>query len=157
MNLKEKCLYWNPVKNGYYLVLEISNMVYGRYGDMNNPSYLDKYMNQDGTGLSFKIDSIIINNNYIRNYYLDEKELDEFVLIKELTKEEFLIINAFISSRRKYTGVIDINKDNHNAITIADLVKNKKESIEKLEDELRVLENELLASLKQESSNSSVW
>ena len=90
MKLKEKCIYYNPIKGGYYLVLSVSSMIFGRYGEMETPNYLDRYMNQDGTGLRFKIDNIIINMEYYRNYYLDDKELNEFELVKELTDEEII-------------------------------------------------------------------
>ena len=61
MELKEKCIYYNPSKGGYYLVLSISDMIYGRCGDMINSTNLERWINQDGTGLRFKIDDIIIN------------------------------------------------------------------------------------------------
>ena len=60
MELKEKCIYYDPSKNGYYLVLHISDMIYGRQGTVKNPSNLDIVMMQPGD-IKFKIDDITIN------------------------------------------------------------------------------------------------
>ena len=84
-------------------------MIYGRYGEMENPNYLDTYMNQDGTGLKFKIDDIIIHMESYRNYYLNDKELAEFEFVRELTDEEFYPMELLIHSHYKYPH----NFENH--------------------------------------------
>jgi hypothetical protein len=147
--LKEKCIYYNPVTNCYYLVLSISDMIYGRCGDMINPTYLDVYMNQDGTGLRFKIDDIIINKDYIRNYYLNDKVLDKFELVKELTDEEFYPMELLINSHYKYPSVIiDIHKHMHDVFDIVKTIRNKKSKVEKLKKDICTLEKKLFASMK---------
>lgn len=149
MELKEKCIYYNPSKEGYYLVLSISDMIYGRYGDMVNPSYLDSYMNQDGTGLRLKIDDIIINSDYIRNYYLDEKDLDGFKLIRELTDEEFYPMELLIGSHYKYpTVIIDIHKHMNDVSDIVKALQYKQSEKEKIEKDIRNLEEQLFVSMK---------
>lgn len=151
MKIKERCIYYNPVKDGYYLVLSAdSKMIYGRYGEMENPSYLDSYMNQDGTGLRFKIDNIIINSDYWRNYYLDEKELDKFELIKELTDEEFYPIEILTSSRNKYPNIV-INIHNHmnDVSDIVYTIKHKELEVEKLTNDISNLEKKLFYSMQQ--------
>lgn len=149
MELKEKCIYYNPSKEGYYLVLSISDMIYGRYGDMVNPSYLDSYMNQDGTGLRLKIDDIIINSDYIRNYYLDEKDLDGFKLIRELTDEEFYPMELLISSHYKYpTVIIDVHKHMNDVSDIVKALQYKQSEKEKIEKDIRNLEEQLFVSMK---------
>ena len=102
MKLKEKCIYYNSSKGSCYLVLSVSDMIYGRYGEMENPNYLDTYMNQDGTGLKFKIDDIIIHMESYRNYYLNDKELAEFEFVRELTDEEFYPMELLLPSHYKY-------------------------------------------------------
>ena len=150
MELKEKCIYYNPSKEGYYLVLLISDMVYGRYGDMVNPSYLDSYINQDGTGLRFKIDDIIINGDYIRNYYLDEKKLDEFELVKELTDKEFYLVESLIYSNYKYPSIIiDVNKHTNDTSKMVNTIKRKKSKVGKLEKDICNLEKKLYTSVRQ--------
>lgn len=150
MKIKERCIYYNPVKDGYYLVLSAdSEMIYGRYGEMENPSYLDSYLHQDGTGLRFKIDNIIINRDYLRNYYLDEKELDKFELIKELTDEEFYPIAILTRSCYKYPDVvIDVHNHMNDVSDIVCTVKNKKLEVEKLTKDIRNLEKKLFYSMQ---------
>ena len=149
MKLKEKCIYYNPSKEGYYLVLSISDMIYGRYGEMANPSYLDEYMNQDGTGLRFKIDNIIINGDYIRNYYLDEKALDEFELIKELTDKEFCLIESLIGSNYRYPSVIiDVRKHMNDTSKMVNTIKRKKSKVEKLKKDICNLEKMIFTSVQ---------
>lgn len=149
MKLKEKCIYYNPSKDGYYLVLSVSDMIYGRYGDMATPNYLDEYMNQDGAGLRFKIDNIIINGDYIRNYYLNEKELDKFELAKELTDKEFYLIELLVSSCYKYPSVvIDVNKHKNNASKIVNTIRRKESKVEKLKKDIGALEKKLYVSVR---------
>ena len=150
MKLKEKCIYYNPSKEGYYLVLSVSDMIYGRYGDIVNPSYLDSHMNQDGTGLRFKVDNIIINSDYIRNYELDEKNLDEFEFVKELTDKEFYLVESLIHSHYKYPSiVIDVNKHTKDISKMVNTIKRKKSKVVKLEKDICNLEKKLYASVRQ--------
>lgn len=151
MNLKEKCIYYNPSKDSYYLVLSISNMIYGRYGEIKNPNYLDSYMNQDNTGLRFKIDDIIIHMESYRNYRLDDKELNEFELVRELTDEEFYPMELLIHSHYKYPTIvvdIDIHKHTVDVSNIVYTIKSKKSEIEKLEKEVCNLEKKLFTTMK---------
>lgn len=144
MKLKEKCIYYNPLKDGYYLVLSISSMIFGRYGEVGNPNYLDNYMNQSGSGLRFKIDDIIINMEYCRNYFLDDKELNKFVLVKELTDEEFYPMELLIHSPYRYPeGVIDIHKVMNNVTGLVSILRKKKSELKKLEKEIGNLEKQL--------------
>lgn len=144
MKLKEKCIYYNPLKDGYYLVLSISSMIFGRYGEVGNPNYLDNYMNQSGSGLRFKIDDIIINMEYCRNYFLDDKELNKFVLVKELTDEEFYPMELLIHSHYRYPeGVIDIHKVMNNVTGLVSILRKKKSELKKLEKEIGDLEKQL--------------
>lgn len=150
MKLKEKCIYYNTSKGGYYLVLAVSDMIYGRYGNIVSPNYLDVYMNQDVTGLIFKIDDIIINSNYYRNYYFDDKELDDFELVKELTYEEFYIMDFLIDSNYKYPSiVIDVHKHMNDVIDIINAMKCKKSEVKKLVKDIHDLEKKLFYSMQQ--------
>ena len=149
MKLKEKCIYYNPSKDGYYLVLSISDMIYGRYGDMMTPNYLDSYLNQDGTGLRFKIYDIIINGDYIRNYYLDDKELDKFELIRELTDKEFYPIEILSTSHYKYPEVIiDVCKYTNDVVDIIATIKHKESELIKLKSDICNLEKKLFVSIQ---------
>ena len=150
MKLKEKCIYYNPSKDGYYLVLSISDMIYGRYGDIANPSNLERWINQDGTGLRFKIDDIIINGDYIRNYYLNEKDLDGFKLVRELTDEEFYPMELLIGSHYRYPAVvIDVHQHANDVSDIIKTLQHKQSEKEKLEKDICNLEKKLFASMKQ--------
>ena len=149
MKLKEKCIYYNSSKGSYYLVLSVSNMIYGRYGEMENPNYLDTYMNQDGTGLKFKIDDIIIHMESYRNYYLNDKELAEFEFVRELTDEEFYPMELLIHSHYKYPEIIvDIHKYADNISNLVHTIKYKKSEVEKLEKDIRKLEKELFVAMQ---------
>lgn len=149
MELKEKCIYYNPKKQCYYLVLHISDMIYGRCGDILNPNVWDIVMNQDGTGLRFKIDNIIINGDSIRNYNLDEKDLDGFKLIRELTDEEFYPMELLIGSHYKYpTVIIDVHKHMNDVSDIVKTLQYKQSEKEKLEKDIRNLEEQLFVSMK---------
>ena len=144
MKLKEKCIYYNPLKGGYYLVLSVSSMIFGRYGEIESPNYLDNYMNQDGTGLRFKIDNIIINMEYYRNYYIDDKELNEFVLVKELANEEFYPMELLIHSKYRYPdNIIDIHKVMDNVTDLVSILRKKKSELKELEKEIGDLEKQL--------------
>ena len=151
MELKEKCIYYNPIQEGYYLILSIDNeMVYGRRGDFVKTSNLENWINQDGTGLRFKIDNIIINGDYIRNYELDEKNLDEFEFVKELTDKEFYLVASLIHSHYKYPSiVIDVNKHTKGASKIVNAIKRKESKVEKLKKDICNLEKKLYTSVRQ--------
>ena len=149
MKLKEKCIYYNSSKGSYYLVLSISDMIYGRYGEMENPNYLDTYMNQDGTGLKFKIDDIIIHMESYRNYYLNDKELAEFEFVRELTDEEFYPMELLIHSHYKYPEIIiDVHKHTDNISNLVHIIKYKKSEVEKLEEDICELEKELFVAMR---------
>lgn len=149
MKLKEKCIYYNRLKDAYYLVLSVSDMIYGRYGEIANPSYLDEYMNQDRSGLIFNIDNIIINGDYITNYYFDEKYLDEFELVKELTDKEFYLVESLIQSNYKYPSiVIDVNKHTNDTSKIVNAIKRKKSKVKKLKKDICNLEKKLYDSVR---------
>ena len=149
MKLREKCIYYIPSTGCHYLVLSISDMVYGRCGDMTNPSYLDSYMNQNGTGVRFKIDDIVINRDCYRNYYLNDEELGKFELVKELTDEEFYPMKLLIDSNIKFpVTMIDIHQNMANVSDIIDAIKYKKWEIEKLQRSVGILETALFNSMK---------
>lgn len=149
MKLKEKCIYYNSSKCSYYLVLSVSDMIYGRYGEMENPNYLDIYMNQYGTGLKFKIDDIIIHMESYRNYYLDDKELDEFEFVRELMDEEFYPMEILIHSHYKYPEIIvDVHKHTDNISNLVHTIKRKKSEVEKLEKDICKLEKELFVAVQ---------
>ena len=149
MKLKEKCIYYNSSKGSYYLVLSVSDMIYGRYGEMENPNYLDTYMNQDGAGLKFKIDDIIIHMESYRNYYLNDKELAEFEFVRELTDEEFYPMELLIHSHYKYPEIIvDVHKHTDNISNLVHTIKYKKSEVEKLEKDICKLEKELFVAMQ---------
>lgn len=149
MKLKEKCIYYDPSKDAYYLVLLVSDMVYGRYGSMDNPSYLDRYMNQSGTGLRFKIDNIIINMDYWRNYRLDDKELETFQFVKKLTDKEFYPIDLLIHSNYKYPDIIiDVHKHMNDVYDIVKAIRHKQSEMDKLKNDICKLEKELFISMQ---------
>ena len=149
MKLKEKCICYNSSKGGYYLVLSVSDMIYGRYGEIANPNYLDTYMNQDGTGLKFKIDDIIIHMESYRNYCLDDKELAEFEFVRELTDEEFYPMELLIHSHYKYPEIIvDVHKHTDNISNLVHTIKYKKSEVEKLEKDICKLEKELFVAMQ---------
>ena len=149
MKLKEKCIYYNSSKGSYYLVLSVSDMIYGRYGEMENPNCLDTYMNQDGTGLKFKIDDIIIHMESYRNYYLNDKELAEFEFVRELTDEEFYPMELLIHSHYKYPEIIvDVHKHTDNISNLVYTIKYKKSEVEKLEKDICKLEKALFIAMQ---------
>lgn len=148
--LKEKCIYYNPSSRNYYLVLSVSDMIYGRTGDLTNPTMLENWIQQDGTGLRFKIDNIIINSNYIRNYYLDDKCLDEFELVKELTDKEFYPIELLSYSRYNYpTTIIDIHKHMNSVSKIIKALRCKQSKKEKLVKDICDLERKLFTFMSK--------
>lgn len=149
MKLKEKCIYYNHKKECYYLVICVSDMIYGRCGDIANSNRLDNWLNQDGKGLMFKIDDIVINSNYIRNYYLDEVELEHMELIKELTDEEFYPMEILILSNYKYPAIIiDVHKHMNGVIGIVNALKYNESEIEKLKKDRLNLERRLFQCMQ---------
>ncbi len=152
--LKEKCIYYNPKKDGYYLVLSIDDkMIYGRTSDLGKPAFLDAYMNPVNDDLKFKIiDIIIINSSNIRNYYHTDKEPQDFILVKELTDLEFNIIEILTTSRYRYKGaIIDVSKRPediaNNIEVLIESIKQKESEVEKLKKEIKWAENKLFTSL----------
>ena len=143
MNIKEKCIYYNPTQKGYYLAYSIDDeMIYGRRGIYLETSQLEDWINRDGPGLIFKVGDFIICSDYIRNYFLDEKELKDFELVKELTDKEFNIIETLTYSEYNFPpALIDINKlvEQGDANVICNAIKDKEEKILKLESEIFIL------------------
>lgn len=125
-------------------------MVYGRYGDIEKPSYLDTYMDQGHTDLRFKINNIIINRNSYRNYSLDESQINDFELVKELTDEEFYPMQLLIYSSYKFPHcIIDIEKVKNNVTELVNVLRDKKEELWELEKEIGILEKSLYKAMKQ--------
>lgn len=149
--LKEKCIYYNPIQEGYYLVLSVGkDMIYGRRGDFVKTSNLEDWVNQDGPGVNFKIGDIIIGKGYIRNYYLNEKCLEQFDLVRELTDEEFYPIEIITYSGYLWPdALIDIDKikDNEEVLDLVRTYKQKEEELEHLEKEIKYLEIDLYRSI----------
>lgn len=147
MKLKEKCIYYNPIQEGYYLVFSVDKeMIYGRRGEYVNTSNLEAWINQNGPGVSFKIGDIIIGKDYIRNYYLDEKCLEQFELIKELTDKEFSIIETITYSDFPFPpAVVDVDKltESTEIELLVRLIRNwKKEKVE-IDKKIRTIEEAL--------------
>ena len=153
MKLKEKCIYYNPIQEGYYLVLTIDDkMIYGRTGGYIKASSLEEWLNQDGPGIKFKINDIIINGNYIRNYYLDEKDLEHFELVKELTDQEFYPMELLINSRYNFPHtLIDIANISDNVIAEAEDIylaaREKEKQLEQLKKDIDDLEKQMFILL----------
>ena len=149
--LKENCIYYNPIQKGYYLTYSIDDeMVYGRRGIYLETSNLEEWINRDGPGLVFKIGDFIICSDYIRNYFLDEKDLESFELVRELTNEEFSIIEILIDSNYNFPpALIDIDKfkDNTDISIISLAIKDRKERIAKLKSEIYNLEEDLYKTI----------
>ena len=104
-------------------------------------------MNQDGTGLKFKIDDIIIHMESYRNYYLNDKELAEFEFVRELTDEEFYPMELLIHSHYKYPEIIvDVHKHTDN-ISNLDSKTNNIDSNYKAADE--ALDNKIGANTRE--------
>lgn len=135
MDIKEKCVYYNNKNGSYYLVLAVQDMIYGRCGNFSHPSYLDSYMNQE-TGLKFKInEQIVINMDYWRNYYLDDKELQNLEYVTKLSDEVFDCIDIICDMNYKISGLIDF--------TTIDCPNNLIHNIKQKEEELLKIEKEI--------------
>lgn len=151
MKLKEKGIYYIPKKDGYYLVLAIDDkMVYGRTSVFESPSYLDEYMHQINDDIKFKIDNIIIDSNNILNYYHTDKELKDFILVKELTDNEFDVISIITSTHYKWPAtIIDIKKlKNINVAYYTTVIKQKELEVNKLTKEIKSLQKDLFNLIK---------
>ena len=154
MILKEKCIYYNPTKDGYYLVLSVSKeMIRGRYGKVKNPNFLDTFMNQED-GLKFKIDDIFINMESCRNYMLndegDNKDLDNFILVRELTDEEFYPMELLINSNYKFPEiVIDVHKHMNDVSNIVTTIRELKSERAKLSKDICELEKKLFMEMRK--------
>ena len=146
MKIKEKCVYYNPKKDGYYLVLSIDNkMIYGRTSSFRNPGYLDAYMHQINGDIMFKIDNIILDSNNILNYYHTDKELKDFILVKELADNEFDVISIITSTHYKWPAtIIDVEKlKNINVADYTAVIKQKELEVSKLTKEIKSLQKDL--------------
>lgn len=148
MKLKEKCIYYNPIQEGYYLVLSKSDMVYGRSGDFAKSSNLENWIHQAGPGLKFKIDDIIINSDHIRNYYLNDKDLEKFELVKELTDEEFYPIEILSTSRYKYPSAIINIPAKEDISELIESIKYDETEINRMNQHIKELEKQLYLSMR---------
>lgn len=152
MEMKEKCVYYDNNTKCYYLVIyKDDKMIYGRRGEMLNPKYLDVYMSNVITGgLKYKInDDIIIYDDYIRNYYIDEKDLENFEFITELSDDEFNLIKVSTNSNYKFMIDLKAIKNQHMKLVnnIIDLTKKIKE----LTNESNILTVELFRLLEKDN------
>lgn len=154
MKIKEKCIYYNNARNTYYLVLSAKKedgLIYGRCGEILNPSLLDTYIIGDNSnGLIFKIGDVTINREHIRNYRFDDEELDSFTFVKELKDYEFNIIDTFVSSNYKFPNVtIDVEKYNKEVDFMLSRITKKKAELCRLGQSVRLLERKLFKKLEQ--------
>lgn len=154
MKIKEKCIYYNNARNTYYLVLSAkkeNGLIYGRCGEILNPSLLDTYIIGDNSnGLIFKIGDVTINREHIRNYRFDDEELDSFTFVKELKDYEFNIIDTFVSSNYKFPNVtIDVEKYNKEVDFMLSRITKKKAELCRLGQSVRLLERKLFKKLEQ--------
>lgn len=146
MKMQEKCIYYNKERGYHYLVLSIGKMIFGRRGEMINPSYLDAYMSQDD-GLKFKIGDIIIGRDWIRNFYVDEN-FDEFEFVRELTDEEFDPIDLLISSRYRFPSItIDIANTTH-VSRIVQALKHQHTIVDNAQKNISMLEKKLFNMMR---------
>lgn len=141
MKMQEKCIYYNKELGYYYLVLSIGKMIFGRRGEMINPSYLDAYMSQDD-GLKFKIGDIIIGKDWIRNFYLDVN-LDEFEFVRKLTDEEFDPIQLLIRSRYRFPSIIIDIADTKHLSRIVKTLKREHTKVANAQKKISILEKKL--------------
>lgn len=154
MKIKEKCIYYNNARNTYYLVLSAkkeNGLIYGRYGEILNPSFLDTYLiGANSEGLIFKIGDVTINREHIRNYYFDDKELDSFTFIKELKDYEFNIIETLVSSNYKFPNtVIDVEKYDKDVDRMLLEIQEDKIKLCEIGQSIRSQERKLFKKLKQ--------
>ena len=154
MKIKEKCIYYNNARNTYYLVLSAKKedgLIYGRCGEILNPSLLDTYIIGDNSnGLIFKIGDVTINREHIRNYRFDDEEIDSFTFVKELKDYEFNIIDTFVSSNYKFPNVtIDVEKYNKEVDFMLSRITKKKAELCRLGQSVRLLERKLFKKLEQ--------
>lgn len=111
-------------------------------------------------GISFKIDEIIINSNYIKNYnyyYDDPRELDSFKFIKELSDKDYFIMKAFMESDywndwNDFNNlIIDLNKCDNALLGLALEIEQKVDRFYEMNKEIRCLKRTLFSRLEKES------
>lgn len=154
--IKEKCLYYNPVQKGYYLVMsKDEEMIYGLRGVYTTTSQLEDWINQDGSDICFKIGEVLIFKDYIRNYFLDEEDLKSFEPVKELTDKEFNIIETIAYSDFPFPPAnIDVDKltESTEVELLVRLVRDwKKEKVE-IDKKIRTLEEALYLTIYKEDN-----
>lgn len=154
--IKEKCLYYNPVQKGYYLVMsKDEEMIYGLRGVYTTTSQLEDWINQDDSDICFKIGEVLIFKDYIRNYFLDEKDIKSFEPIKELTDKEFSIIETITYSDFPFPpAVIDIDKltESLEIELLVRLIRDwKKEKVE-IDKKIHTIEEALYLTIYKEDN-----
>lgn len=159
MKLKEKCIYYNPIQEGYYLVLSTDDeMVYGRCGIYVNTSALEEWINQNGSDICFKIGEALIFKDYIRNYFLDEEDIKSFEPIKELTDKEFSIIETIAYSDFPFPpAVIDVDEltESTEVELLVRLIRDwKKEKVE-IDKKIRTIEEALYLTIYKDSEEDN--
>lgn len=145
MNMKEKCIYYNPKKDYYYIVLSISDMIYGRRGYSEEPGFLKYSTSNTSAGLRFKVGNLIFDCENIRNYFFDEDELNDFVFVKELTDGAFSLIEVFSETRVAYPAITISTDESINSTTLGliEQIKVKEAEKIKIQEELKKLERKL--------------
>lgn len=156
MKLKEKCIYYNSIQKGYYLVMSRDEeMIYGLRGVYTTTSQLEDWINQDGSDICFKIGEVLIFKDYIRNYFLDEEDLKSFEPIKELTDKEFNIIETIAYSDFPFPPAnIDVDKltESTEVELLVRLVQDwKKEKVE-IDKKIHTLEEALYLTVYKEDN-----
>ena len=107
------------------------------------------YSYVENKDLRFKIDNIIINMDYWRNYRLDDKELETFQFVKKLTDKEFYPIDLLIHSNYKYPDIIiDVHKHMNDVYDIVKAIRHKQSEMDKLKNDIHRLEKELFVSMQ---------
>lgn len=154
--IKEKCLYYNPIQKGYYLVMsKDEEMIYGLRGIYTTTFQLEDWINQDGSDICFKIGEALIFKDYIRNYFLEEEDLKSFELVKELTDKEFNIIETIAYSDFPFPPAnIDVDKltESTEVELLVRLVCDwKKEKVE-IDKKIRTLEEALYLTIYKEDN-----
>lgn len=154
--IKEKCLYYNPIQKGYYLVMsKDEEMIYGLRGIYTTTFQLEDWINQDGSDICFKIGEALIFKDYIRNYFLEEEDLKSFEPVKELTDKEFNIIETIAYSDFPFPPAnIDVDKltESTEVELLVRLVCDwKKEKVE-IDKKIHTLEEALYLTIYKEDN-----
>lgn len=139
------CIYYNKKDDYYYLVISVSDMVYGRRGYKPNPTLLEAKLQTESkeNGIEFKInDDIIINSDNIYNiglpiykYYseYDEYQLKCFEFVMKLDDDKFDIVKIFAYSNLLFKPSFTIDLNNKFKVKeLTDLIIEKDDEIEKL-------------------------